>query len=275
VSTDLKKHASIAAGEKPTRSALAAAFLSINDIIPVANGTEANQVAAALSSNGQNLATTPVFVSRADARGLHRVEYSFNGTVWLPYSGVLSFPSRAAADTWGSANSALLTVGDKAWVGNSELTWWGTAWGERALAIMRRTNAALVAPNGSYGDLSATAAWTSTGGDLRGCTYANGITVTLPGWYEAFWTVWMTGSVPKGLMGIAVNAATTPGGDSLYALGPIVSGVISTGSASSKVKLAAGDKLTLWGYGDGGTMTLRPTAAGTEPPQWGVRWIEP
>lgn len=274
MSVDLKKHASIAAGEKPTRAALAAAILSINDIIPVANGTEANQVAAALSAAGQNLATTPVFVSRADARGLHKVEYSFNGTLWFPFSGVLSFPSRSAADTWGTANSGLLTVGDKAWVGSSELTWWGTAWGGRDLAIMRRTNTALTAPNGAYGNLSATAAWTSTGGDLRGCTYSNGITVATPGWWEVFWTLWVNASSPAGFIGIGVNASS-PGGDTLHALGPVVSGAICAGSATGRVKLAAGDVLTLWGFGSGATMPIRAVTAGTEPPHWGARWIEP
>lgn len=128
MATDAKKHSTIAAGEKPTRAAIAAGLLSINDIIPVSGGTEANQVAAAVAALGQNLATNPVFVSRADARGLHRVEYTYDGTTWLPASGVLSFASKGAADTWASANSTLLTFGDTAQLSNATLEWNGTKW---------------------------------------------------------------------------------------------------------------------------------------------------
>lgn len=128
MATDAKKHTSIAAGEKPTRAALAASILSINDVIPVANATEANQVASALASGGQNLATTPVLVSRADARGLHRIEFSYDGTVWLPASGILSFSSKSAADTWAASNSAMLAYGDRAQIPNAALEWNGTKW---------------------------------------------------------------------------------------------------------------------------------------------------
>ena len=139
MATDLKKHTTIAAGEKPTRTALAAGFLSINDIIPVANPTEATQVALAAVAAGQNLATTPIAVARADARGMHRVElcYDTAGLVWLPASGVLSFATKGAADTWGSANSAYLSTSDRCRVGSVEYIWQG-AWRLAQLSLTAR-----------------------------------------------------------------------------------------------------------------------------------------
>lgn len=128
MATDVKKHTTIAAAETPSRAALAAAILSISDVIPVANATEATQVASAVAASGQNLATAPVVVSRADARGLHRVEYSYDGTVWIPASGVPSFASKGAADTWAAANGALLSSGDVCRVGAAVYTWTGTVW---------------------------------------------------------------------------------------------------------------------------------------------------
>lgn len=128
MATDVKKHTSPAAGETPSRAAIAAAILSINDIVPVANTTEANIVAAAVAAAGQDLATTPLFVSRADARGLHRIEYTYNGTVWLPFSGVLTFADRTAADAWAAANSGLLVAGDRGVVNGADARWSGTAW---------------------------------------------------------------------------------------------------------------------------------------------------
>lgn len=125
---DAKKHTSFAAGEAPTRAALAAALFSIDDIIPVATATEAGQVATAVAAAGQTLATNPVFVSRADARGLHRIEYSYDGTVWIPFSGILEFASTGDRDTWTSANSAYLSVADRCIVGGVTYGWSGSSW---------------------------------------------------------------------------------------------------------------------------------------------------
>lgn len=150
MAVDVKKHTSPAAGELPSRAALAAGLLSINDIIPVANTTEANQVAAAVAATGQSLATKPVTVSRADARGLHRVEYSYDGSVWIPLSGVLSFASKAAADTWGAANSALLSPEDVCTVGSDRYVWLDNAWVlTTARAIVRRA-ASQSLPSGNF-----------------------------------------------------------------------------------------------------------------------------
>jgi hypothetical protein len=129
VSTDIKKHTSIAAAEKPTRAALAAAFLSINDIVPVANGTEANQVAAAIVAAGGSLSSTPLAVRRADAPGLHSIELTTDGASWAPASGVLHFSTLSARDTWTTSYSSLLVTGDRCVVGGTtEFRWRYGGW---------------------------------------------------------------------------------------------------------------------------------------------------
>lgn len=128
MATDAKKHETIAAGEAPTRAKLAAAVFSINDVVPVANATEAGQVAVAVAAAGQVLASNPLFVSRADARGLHRIEYTYNGTVWLPASGVLAFANLTDATSWAATNGAYLTVGDLCRIGAFDFKWNGSAW---------------------------------------------------------------------------------------------------------------------------------------------------
>lgn len=126
MSTDLKKHTSIAAGEKPTRAGLAAAILSVNDIVPVANATEQSQLATALGG-APVLGTTPLTTARADAPGLHRIEIGY-GAAFVPASGVLHFTTDTARDTWTSSNSGLLVAGDVC-VSNGRSGFWnGTAW---------------------------------------------------------------------------------------------------------------------------------------------------
>lgn len=125
---DARKHTTIAAGEKPTRAALAASILSPNDVIPVANQTEQGQVATAVAAAGITLASAPMVSIRADAPGLHRIEYSFNGTTWIPSSSVLHFANDTARDSWTTTNSALLTVGDTCYSNNLEYSWSGSVW---------------------------------------------------------------------------------------------------------------------------------------------------
>jgi hypothetical protein len=142
MATDARKHTTLAAGEAPTRAGLAAAIFSINDAIPVANATEQAQVGAAIVAQGVDLSTKPMVTIRADARGLHRIEYSYNGTVFLPASGVLTFASKSAADTWAAANGALLVAADECVAGGVRHVWTGTAWVVRgAYASLRRTTA--------------------------------------------------------------------------------------------------------------------------------------
>jgi len=123
--TDARKHLTIAPGEKPTRAALAAALLSISDVVPVSGATEQTQVAQALQAAGVSLASAPLVTARADASPMHRIEYSYDGNVFLPASGVLHFATETAANSWASANSAYLTLGDRCFVGATAYVWQG------------------------------------------------------------------------------------------------------------------------------------------------------
>lgn len=129
--TNARKHVIPAGADQSiTRETIFAAFgNSIRDVIPVANATERGQIVDALVAKGQGpTAARPLVTLRADAPGLHRIEYSSNGTVWLSASGVLTFASKAAADSFGTANGGLLSVGDECRVGSARYTWSGTAW---------------------------------------------------------------------------------------------------------------------------------------------------
>ena len=108
---------------------------SISDVVPVANVDDRAQVVADLTAAGRGpTSARPLVVIRADARGLHRIEYTYDGTVWLPGSGVLDFSTKAAADSFGTANAGLLTVGDHATIGGLDYVWTGTAWAARQSA---------------------------------------------------------------------------------------------------------------------------------------------
>ena len=102
---------------------------SIRDVVPVANVTERAQLVAALTAAGEAPSTTaPLVVHRADAPGTERVEYTVDGLIFLPASGRLRFASKAAADSFGISNGALLSVNDRAMAAGVELTWTGTQW---------------------------------------------------------------------------------------------------------------------------------------------------
>lgn len=132
MATDIKKHTTIASGETPSRAAIAAAILSINDAIPVANQTEQAQLLAALSGTPYAVGPTrPLVTVRQDAPGLHGLEVSFGGA-FVPASGMLHFANLADANSWASTNSALLTQGDVARAGTSRIFWTGTAWRDTA-----------------------------------------------------------------------------------------------------------------------------------------------
>ena len=129
--TNARKHA-IPAGtdQSITRATIFEDFAnSIRDVVPVANTTERTQLASALTAKGQAPAVgKPLLVHRADAPGLHRLEYTVDGTIWLPASGALTFASKAAADSFGTANGGLLSSGDECRVGTTVYRWSGTLW---------------------------------------------------------------------------------------------------------------------------------------------------
>lgn len=125
---------------------------SINDVVPVSGNTERAQVVTDLVAAGATIDSThPVFFSNAANAGLHRTEVTFDGSTFLPVSGVLEFSSVGARDTWTSANSSLLRNNDKCTVGTTEYVWVSGSW---------------VAPFTSWTTQSAANDWTAnTGGN--------------------------------------------------------------------------------------------------------------
>lgn len=118
---------------------------SIHDVVPVAGTSARASLVSAMSPVVS--ATNPLVVARADAPGLHRIEASFDGTVWLPASGILRFTTEAAANSWALSNNAYLTAGDRCFAGGSEYVWQGgSTW---KLARLSGTN------RGSGGSITA------------------------------------------------------------------------------------------------------------------------
>lgn len=128
MATDARLHSAFSSTEHPDMAGLNAMSLSINDVMPASNATTQASQAATLSGAGVSFSATPLVTIRADAPGLHRIEYSYDGSVFLPGSGTLHFASVSAMNTWTTANSALLTSGDVCNVAGALYTWTGTAW---------------------------------------------------------------------------------------------------------------------------------------------------
>lgn len=102
---------------------------SIRDIVPVANTTARSTLVSTLTTAGEAPSSTkPLFVYRHDAPGMHRIEWTIDGTVWVPFTGVMSFASTAARDTWTTSNSAYLTAGDKCQAAGFEYIWISSQW---------------------------------------------------------------------------------------------------------------------------------------------------
>lgn len=136
MANNARKHVIPAGGDvSVTRATIFETFgNTIHDVVPVANAVEAAQVVSDLTTQGVGpSATNPLVVARADARGLHRIEYTYDGTVWLPASGMLSFANDAARDSWTTSNSALLSIGDRCISNGSECVWVGS-WARFSLA---------------------------------------------------------------------------------------------------------------------------------------------
>lgn len=260
---DAKKHSTIAAGEKPTRAALAAAILSINDVIPVANATEATQVVAALAALGQPIASSPVVVARADARGLHRLEITYDpaGLVWAPLSGVLAFASKSAADTFGSANGALLNVNDECRVGATRYIWSGTAWVPMFAAIKVRMNTPQSIANATF----TTLLWDTEVfdvGDFRVAGAPGDLVAPVKGIYQ----VNATGGFPtvftgRVLLQFLKNGAVEYGGN----LVPTAGSDDVSAHASTIVQMNAGDVLRVQIFQSSGSAQNTSTSAYAQP----------
>lgn len=115
---------------------------SIRDVVPVANVTERSLLVSALTAEGEGpSAGRPLVVLRQDARGLHRIEYTIDGTTWVPASGVPDFPSKAVADSWGLANASMLSIGDRCVAAGVPYVWALSGWAlsnDRALTAQIR-----------------------------------------------------------------------------------------------------------------------------------------
>jgi hypothetical protein len=129
MATDARNHSAPAAGEIPSRASIDALSLTVNDVVFAASAAAQTTFAAAMSSAGYPASTSnPLVTLRGDAPGLHRIEYSPDGTVWLPASGALHFTTTTARDTWTSSYSSYLSAGDTCQVGTSTYTWDGAEW---------------------------------------------------------------------------------------------------------------------------------------------------
>lgn len=86
MATSVRKHTVPAGTETPSRAAILNGFLSVNDIVPVANTTERSSAATSIGPT----ASRPLFVYRADAPVGQEIEVTENGTAWrtvMSYSG--------------------------------------------------------------------------------------------------------------------------------------------------------------------------------------------
>lgn len=211
MSIDQKKHTSIAAGEAPKQGALAKALLSINDVVPTANATEQAQILEALS--GTEFPVTParpLATTRADARPLHQIEVS-RGGAFVPTSGVLSFATKSAADTWAQANAALLTPGDRCVAGSADYRWDGGAWRPAIVAsgdipaqayVFMQVGTAVSSVDGSSGaqDVAfpmkfpnAHISTVANDGDASGSRRLRGVTNPTQSGFRAIWEPGSTG----------------------------------------------------------------------------------
>jgi hypothetical protein len=165
-----------------TRETIFEAFgNSIRDFVPVANVTARAQLVADLTAEGEGpTSARPIVVYRHDAPGLHRIEYTTDGTLWLPGSGQLVFADDAARDSWTTSNSGLLVAGDLC-VSASLRYWWnGTQWADArgALGIARSSTTQTLV------DLTLTTVIFASAAVARGVTFgSNGWTVQRSGEY--------------------------------------------------------------------------------------------
>lgn len=270
MATDAKKHTSIAAGEKPTRQALADSILSINDAVPVANATEQAQVAAALTTLGQSFATKPLLTMRADAPALHRLEYTYDtdGTpAFLPASGVLHFANTTDADSWAAANPGLLTAGDAAMIGAIRYTWNGTKWLPKIFGRVKRTNTAPTFGTGAWYDASVNANWSAD--KAQGlAAFSNGWTAPIAGRYRVSYELRASGAFAAA---VSVNNATPSTAQvDLAQSAAVIQGAIAFVTVTGDLSLAANDVVRVLTLSSSGTLALDNNQRG----YFSFEWIE-
>lgn len=192
--------------------------------------------------------------------------------VYAHFDGLLdkSVANPAALPGSGNWNGRQVFVESNKLLYQHDGTGWVVVGGDIPIGLARRTTTALTAPSGSYGDMSATAAWsTALSG---GVTYSNGFTVPIAGMYQVEWSL-LISIGGSGIGGIAVSPAV-PNGAVLHAPGIIASAGAAFGNGSAMVRLSAGDLVKFYAYGNGSTLTI--TATADHPAShWGVRWVAP
>lgn len=241
---DTKKHTTIAAGEKPTRQALADAILSISDIVPVATATEQAQIAATLGG-APVLAVTPLTTARADAPGLHRVEIGYGGT-FVPASGVMHFPTDAARDTWTTPNVSLLVAGDRCVSAGAVQTWNGAAWiPEVVSGGVVRSSAATTLGAAGWIVLNGASFWQSDLAPSGGLQPFDGAwTAPLDGVYEVEAQVRLS-TTANVILSIKKNSTSANNTGEIAGCSTTGVSSVTEVQASVRKKLTAGDKLTI------------------------------
>lgn len=252
--TNLRKHTIPSGSDKSfNRATIFEAFgNSIHDIVPVANSTERAQLVTAMNSRGVGpSASNPLVVYRADAPGLHRLEYSTDGTVWL--SDVLYFASKTAADSFGASYGGLLTIGDEARVGADRYRWSGTAWvATRIVGSVTRSPAG-ASVGTAYVDGSKNPNWSpSIAMGIE--AYSNGWKAPVSGRYVISCEMRTSGAF---LAGVAVNQADSANPTlQLTATAPPVQSIAAV-TISGALQLAAGDIVRPYLLSSAGTLTWR------------------
>lgn len=232
-----------------------------------------NTVGAGANAHKGTAAQRTAFLSTAvngmlwqDTDGIKMI-WRKDGAVWVP-----------AVWRW-SGTTAQMTAFTQApngfeWFNttdNSDYVRLSGAWvGSNAYGEARRTSTALTIPNGSYGNLSASSAWTrSMSGGVTWDT--DGFVVPTTARYTVWWTLQISAAVSgnSGLAGVK-RTSKSVAGENMIALSPIVFGGAAAGNGSADITLTAGDKLQLYGFSLGSTLTVS-NVAGADASSWGVR----
>lgn len=221
---------------------------SMHDLIPVANTTERAQAVLDLVAAGVGPSSTnPVVVVRGDAPGLHRIEYSYDGTVFLPASGVLQFASLAAATSWATANPGLLITGDRCRINGADYEWAGAWYPVGMRAVLSAASSTSVASGVDVkidfddpGDLPPGLTWNESTKEIT-VGRALRLKITARG-------RWQNNSTGFRALIIRKNGTLLPG----QASGPAGSGVETGQVADSVESFVAGDKITVTGTQNSG-----------------------
>lgn len=258
MATDARLHSAFSSTEHPSMAGLNALSLSINDVMPVSNATTQVSQAAAVAAAGVSFATNPLVTIRADAPGLHRIESSYDGLVFVPASGVLHFASTSARDTWTTANSALLTTEDMCVAAGDVYRWESSAWVPLRSYYYAYTSTAQSIPNASATQVTLSSATSYHSPDITGVGDGT-VTIETAGLYKIDgYVAFMAGgsSSTRGLQ-LLRNGVALPSTWSVFQ-----SNQVQPCHAFSVVSCAAGDTITMQAYQSSGASLSTNAATG-------------